>query len=59
MSAIDLLDELAALDVRLSAADGSLIVDAHDGVLTADLLQTLKENKADLMILTTEIFLIG
>lgn len=46
-----LLDELANLDVVLSVANGRLIVDAPDDVLTPQLLESIRQNKPALLSL--------
>lgn len=53
MSAADLLIDLSAKGVRLSIAGDRIKVDAPKGVLTADLIDTIKANKQHLITALT------
>jgi amino acid adenylation domain-containing protein len=54
MSILDLLTELRKKDIQLSIDGDKLRIDAPDGVLTSDLIDTLKQKKSDLIAFLNE-----
>ena len=49
MTAIDIINQVQTIGIRLASKNGKLVIDAPKGVLTEDLKHKLKAHKAELL----------